>query len=239
MNQENDLLKFIENSKHNTNYKSEKYIFYPLKDKDGFIVYSKEKIHESKNLAGRNLKVEFKDVYDSLDWKKINKSGESYTYRYYFYKKISNAKKHATVVMMNPAFACSESNDNTINNIEHYLKKLKTFGSFDIINLYPIRMPNSSCLNKFINFLNLNEDETYSDFLLKFLVNSKRNGSTIIAAWGSTYHKKAKSLFAKKDDVNGFKCYAINDKTNSPKHFGSMAYNSERNKPAKLEAYEF
>ncbi len=33
MNQENDLLKFIENSKHNTNYKSEKYIFYPLKVK--------------------------------------------------------------------------------------------------------------------------------------------------------------------------------------------------------------
>ena len=87
---------------------------------------------------------------------------------------------HATIVMMNLAFADSVEPDNTIKNIENYLDNEKDailkhlpnihneFGSFDIINLYPIRMPKSEKLNEFLG-LTKNETEKYQKFVKEYL----------------------------------------------------------------------
>ena len=82
--------------------------------------------------------------------------------------------------MMNLAFADSVEPDNTIKNIENYLDNEKDailkhlpnihneFGSFDIINLYPIRMPKSEKLNEFLELTKI-ETEKYQKFVKEYL----------------------------------------------------------------------
>lgn len=101
---------------------------------------------------------------------------------------------HATIVMMNLAFADSVEPDNTIKNIEKYLNNEKDailkhlpnihneFGSFDIINLYPVRMPKSEKLNEFLE-LTKNETENYQQFVKEYLSKIDKN-HIVIAAWG-------------------------------------------------------
>lgn len=95
---------------------------------------------------------------------------------------------------MNPAFADSVEPDNTIKNIENYLDNEKDailkhlpnihnkFGSFDIINLYPIRMPKSEKLNDFLG-LTKTETKNYQRFVKEYLSKSDKN-HIVIAAWG-------------------------------------------------------
>ena len=182
----------------------------------GFIIYSEENINTTNN--------DLKKMYDSV-YDEINTISENNIYRYYYYKKLDeNNPLHATIVMMNPAFANSEETDDTINNIEKYLdNKHNHFGSFDIVNLYPVRMPKSTKLK---DFLKLTEDETekYPKFVKTYLENNCEN-HIIIAAWGSDKNdnKKAEELF--KDLDIKFYCYGLT-KEGYPKHFSSQSYNN-------------
>ena len=137
--------------------------------------------------------------------------------------------------MMNPAFADSVEPDGTIKNIEKYLNNendaiLKhlpnihnKFGSFDIINLYPIRMPKSEKLNEFLE-LTKTETENYQQFVRDYLRESDKN-HIIIAAWGGDKknNELAGKLFANLDIK--FYCYGLT-KNGCPKHFSSLAYNN-------------
>ena len=137
--------------------------------------------------------------------------------------------------MMNPAFADSVESDNTIKNIENYLDNEKDailkhlpnihneFGSFDIINLYPIRMPKSEKLNEFLELTKI-ETEKYKQFVKDYLRESDKN-HIVIAAWGANKkdNELARKLFADLDIK--FYCYGLT-KNGYPKHFSSLAYNN-------------
>lgn len=199
-----------------------------LKNGKGFLVYSDETIDNTSNSK-------LKHKYEN-ECKEIKNKTEKNIYRYYYYEEFENNNPlHATIVMMNPAFADSVESDNTIKNIENYLDNEKDailkhlpnihneFGSFDIINLYPIRMPKSEKLNEFLELTKI-ETEKYEQFVKDYLRESDKN-HIVIAAWGANKkdNELARKLFADLDIK--FYCYGLT-KNGYPKHFSSLAYNN-------------
>ncbi len=199
-----------------------------LKNGTGFLVYSDETIDNTSNS-------ELKHKYEN-ECKEIKNKTERNIYRYYYYENFKNKKQlHATIVMMNPAFADSVESDNTIKNIEKYLNNEKDailkhlpnihneFGSFDIINLYPVRMPKSEKLNEFLELTKI-ETEKYQKFVKEYLSKIDKN-HIVIAAWGDDKkdNELARKLFADLDIK--FYCYGLT-KNGYPKHFSSLVYNN-------------
>lgn len=208
------LSEFIEDLKTN-GYTAQKedgnYLSLPLKEGDGFLVYSKETAEDTSN---KKLKQLYEKTYTNINEKNI--------FRYYYYEKLDpNNCLHATVVMMNPAFADSEQPDDTIKNIESYLKDNK-FGSFDIVNLYPIRMPKSAKLKDFLKETST-KTKKYQKFVKEYLKKSSKENHIIIAAWGKYYHKEAEELF--KDQDIKFYCYGLT-KDACPKHFSKQSFSN-------------
>lgn len=203
-------------NKHGLNY-----VKINLKKSKGYLLYSNDTADDS--------------LYNN-ECQEIRTKEKRNIYRYYYYEKLENNNPlHATIVMMNPAFADSVEPDNTIKNIEKYLNNEKDailkhlpnihneFGSFDIINLYPIRMPKSEKLNEFLE-LTKTETENYQQFVRDYLKESDKN-YIVIAAWGDDKkdNELARKLFADLDIK--FYCYGLT-KNGYPKHFSSLAYNN-------------
>ena len=203
-------------NKHGLNY-----VKINLKKSKGYLLYSNDTADDS--------------LYDN-ECQEIRIKEKRNIYRYYYYEKLeNNSPLHATIVMMNPAFADSVEPDGTIKNIEKYLNNendaiLKhlpnihnKFGSFDIINLYPIRMPKSEKLNEFLE-LTKTETEKYQKFVKEYLSKIDKN-HIVIAAWGANKkdNELARKLFADLDIK--FYCYGLT-KNGYPKHFSSLAYNN-------------
>ena len=203
-------------NKHGLNY-----VKINLKKSKGYLLYSNDTADDS--------------LYNN-ECQEIRTKEKRNIYRYYYYEKLENNNPlHATVVMMNLAFADSVEPDNTIKNIENYLDNEKDailkhlpnihnkFGSFDIINLYPIRMPKSEKLNEFLG-ITKNETENYQQFVKEYLSKIDKN-HIVIAAWGGDKkdNELAEKLFADLDIK--FYCYGLT-KNGYPKHFSSLAYNN-------------
>ena len=203
-------------NKHGLNY-----VKINLKKSKGYLLYSNDTADDS--------------LYNN-ECQEIRTKEKRNIYRYYYYEKLENNNPlHATIVMMNLAFADSVEPDNTIKNIENYLDNEKDailkhlpnihnkFGSFDIINLYPIRMPKSEKLNEFLG-LTKNETENYQQFVKEYLSKIDKN-HIVIAAWGANKkdNELARKLFADLDIK--FYCYGLT-KNGYPKHFSSLAYNN-------------
>ena len=203
-------------NKHGLNY-----VKINLKKSKGYLLYSNDTADNS--------------LYNN-ECQEIRTKEKRNIYRYYYYEKLENNNPlHATIVMMNLAFADSVEPDNTIKNIENYLDNEKDailkhlpnihneFGSFDIINLYPIRMPKSEKLNEFLELTKI-ETEKYKQFVKDYLRESDKN-HIVIAAWGANKkdNELARKLFADLDIK--FYCYGLT-KNGYPKHFSSLAYNN-------------
>jgi hypothetical protein len=214
MTEDKQLLDIIDKIK--TVLRNEKFVVKPLNYANGFIVYSSEKIDDNENI---------KEYYASYD-----KIEERYTYRYYYYEKFENSdssSKHATIVMMNPAFANSQKPDSTIKNIKKYLcDVLKGFGSFDIVNLYPIRMPKSVCLDDLLKVELVEEKaDKYQKFVKSYLTKLSTNyNNIIIAAWGSKNRDNVVAKDLLKDSKIKLHCYELT-KNDFPRHFASQSYN--------------
>lgn len=203
-------------NKHGLNY-----VKINLKKSKGYLLYSNDTADDS--------------LYNN-ECQEIRTKEKRNIYRYYYYEKLENNNPlHATIVMMNLAFADSVEPDNTIKNIENYLDNEKDailkhlpnihnkFGSFDIINLYPIRMPKSEKLNEFLELIKI-ETEKYQKFVKEYLSKIDKN-HIVIAAWGANKkdNELARKLFADLDIK--FYCYGLT-KNGYPKHFSSLAYNN-------------
>lgn len=203
-------------NKHGLNY-----VKINLKKSKGYLLYSNDTADDS--------------LYNN-ECQEIRTKEKRNIYRYYYYEKLENNNPlHATIVMMNPAFADSVESDNTIKNIEKYLNNEKDailkhlpnihneFGSFDIINLYPVRMPKSEKLNEFLELTRI-ETEKYQKFVKEYLSKIDKN-HIVIAAWGDDKkdNELARKLFADLDIK--FYCYGLT-KNGYPKHFSSLAYNN-------------
>lgn len=203
-------------NKHGLNY-----VKINLKKSKGYLLYSNDTADDS--------------LYNN-ESQEIRTKEKRNIYRYYYYEKLENNNPlHATIVMMNLAFADSVEPDNTIKNIENYLDNEKDailkhlpnihnkFGSFDIINLYPVRMPKSEKLNEFLELTKI-ETEKYQKFVKEYLSKIDKN-HIVIAAWGDDKkdNELARKLFADLDIK--FYCYGLT-KNGYPKHFSSLAYNN-------------
>lgn len=203
-------------NKHGLNY-----VKINLKKSKGYLLYSNDTADDS--------------LYNN-ECQEIRTKEKRNIYRYYYYEKLENNNPlHATIVMMNLAFADSVEPDNTIKNIENYLDNEKDailkhlpnihnkFGSFDIINLYPVRMPKSEKLNEFLELTKI-ETEKYQKFVKEYLSKIDKN-HIVIAAWGDDKkdNELARKLFADLDIK--FYCYGLT-KNGYPKHFSSLAYNN-------------
>ena len=193
----------------------------------GFLVYSKEKVDDNCDIVKS-----YKNYTDKIT--------ETNLFRYYYYQNIKDKKyngEHLTVVMMNPAFADSNDDDFTIKNILKYLADKAQYGSFDIINLYPVRMPKGVTLddlNKKINKYFPDVNDNYQKFVISYLKTFK-NGKKI-AAWGSKYHKTATKLF--ENENIKFYCYGKN-RDGSPRHFSNQAFIKEDNFLDDFKEYKF
>ena len=204
---------------------------YKNEKRNGFLIYSKKTI---KDLGLTNL---YKKSY-----KNIEEMKEGNAFRYYYLERLNNGcEKHAVIIMMNPAFANSDEPDRTIKNIKKYCEETKAennIGSFEIINLYPIRMPKSVKLSELLeNEAVKKETGVYQESIknyLKDLLIKKEKNCIIIAAWGTkdADNDKAKKMFEELDLT--LYCYAINEK-GYPRHFRSL-----KNKELKkLQEFKF
>ena len=240
---EHELVKYIDEYKKNHYGKEcvvDGYLFKPLENipskkgkeeenRNGFLVYSQETIKNTKNTDLKNL------------FKNVNIGNEDNIFRYYYYEKLnSSSNLHATIIMINHAFADSEEPDPTINNIKEFLNNLdkeSKFSSFDIVNLYPVRMPKSAKLKLYLDETK-KETEDYQAFVKSYLnpvcekdttKNSEegdKDENIIIAAWGSNArdNKTARELF--NGNICKLYCYGMTA-GKCPKHFSSLSYNDE------------
>ena len=121
-------------------------------NKKGYIIYSDIKIDKS---LDKYLDIDFsakelveedkKSKSKNISYQELKAVGEDFVHRFYYYQEIVENNKpenkyNATIIMMNPAFAYSEKQDSTIDNIYAYFKS-NGFKSFEIINFSPIRTP--------------------------------------------------------------------------------------------------
>lgn len=171
------LIEYIDDYKQSVAYKNkekkeyEDYKFIPLKNKYGFIVYSKKEY----------------DKYDKInnlysDYKNIE---EKYLHRFYYYIQLQNNnspnEKILTIIMLNPAFACSQKEDSTIKNIESILKENREYDSFEIINLYSVRMPKPKNVEELLKSVGNTEN---LKFIKQYIKNTRNN---ILLAYGNIY----------------------------------------------------
>lgn len=202
-NTKQTLFDFIEGIKNNYGIepctKDTDFVFKRLdiKDANGFIVYSKERIdkdnwfkdYNQKNKQMKNGRSDNPTLADLGD-------KEDYACRYYYYEKLETQGKHVTIVMINPAFAYSEKLDRTINNIRTNLKKIKV-SSFDIVNISPIRNPYTDSFVK-LESKKYYVRKDYNDFLDHIL----KSADVILPAWGNAIMKKElKFIKNKMDDI--------------------------------------
>ena len=200
-----------------------------LIDKNGFLIYSND----------------LYTTYDDIKAFYKTEKNEKNLFRFYYFKEIKNINdigERVVIVMMNPAFADSTEDDDTIENIKDYLsiinkKQNNKYKSFEIINLFPIRMPKDENLNKLNEkieeiFPNINSD--YQKFVCSYLESAE--ATKIVAAWGCKYHKTAKQLFCSKNIK--FYCYGKN-RDGSPRHFSNQAYRKKDNPFDDFKEYKF
>lgn len=168
---EHELIEFIEDYKKSEEYKEEEhgeYKFIPLKNEDGFIVYSKKEYDKTNK---------FYSDYGNLE--------EKYLHRFYYYKQLQNNnspdEKILTIIMLNPAFACSQKEDSTIKNIESILKENGEYDSFEIINLYSVRMPKPENVEELLKSV---ENTENLKFIKQYIKNTRNN---ILLAYGNIY----------------------------------------------------
>lgn len=207
-------------------------------NKKGYIIYSDIKIDKS---LGKFLDIDFSAI-ELVEGKKKSKSKnisyqelkaveEDFVHRFYYYQEIvennkSENKYHATIIMMNPAFAYSEKQDSTIDNIYAYFKS-NGFKSFEIINFSPIRTSSPKVLSTLAKQESCNQynevNRKFVDFVLDNAQNDKN--SVIIAAWGGKAkdNKTAKKFF--EDKAYKFYCFGMTAEK-YPKHFSPLSFNN-------------
>lgn len=172
------------------------------------IIDEKSEDHKNKcNFNNRINKEPYKNFYDK------------HLFRYSLKCKTNKTGKSITVILMNPSYADEYGLDSTLCNVRKFLEKNTNFSEFEVLNVFPIRTPNSKNLPKLMN--NYPEiQEKNNQYIRKILSNSK----DVLIAWGEKYHNKATWIFEFLKGKNVY-TYSVN-KDGTPKHFAPQAYNS-------------
>lgn len=168
----------------------------------------------------------------------IKKFYDNHKFRYSLeYELNKNGKKDIAVILMNPSYADEQHLDNTLYNVKTFLEnidKKKEFNKFIVLNLFPIRTPNSE--NLISRMKNYKNQQIINDEKIAEILDSVQD---VIVAWGKDYHFLAtqKVWFKKLKNANKY-AYGIND-DGSPKHFSPYAYKYKQEdlKNKKLDNY--
>jgi hypothetical protein len=174
----NDFLKDLKNSLQ----LGEDFIINDFENKEGFIVFSKEKITSSQ-----------KKKYYNDDKCKISE-GEPIA-RYFYIEELpegSQGKGILTYVMLNPSYAKLEASDPTINRAREWASEVKNPDSgskykyFAVINLYPYRHHKPSQMFKLLN----GEQDLCAkncEFIKKYI--EKSEAKDFVLAYGTNNRK--------------------------------------------------
>ena len=203
-------------------------------NKKGYIIYSDIKFDEPLN---KYLKItesvvkKAESKSKNINYNELKNSNEDFAHRFYYYQeiidnKMQENKLHATIIMMNPAFAYSKKQDSTIDNIYNYLKS-NNFKSFEIVNFNPIRTPSPNSLTKLKNIEKCNQYDEINRVFVETVLNKAQEdeNNVIIAAWGGSQkdNKIAKEVLKEKS----YKLYCFGMTSEKfPKHFSPLSFNN-------------
>ena len=164
---------------------------------------------------------------NSDEYKNFN---DKHLFRYSLTCELSKIGKIITVILMNPSYADECSLDATLDNVRKFLAEIGGYSKFQVLNIFPIRTPNSKGL--------IDKMEKYPEIQAKnieYIKKVLKGGNDVLVAWGSKYHKHATWIFEHLKGKNVY-AYGIN-KDFSPRHFAPQEYN--RCKAKKMQKYEF
>lgn len=157
-----------------------------------------------------------------------NFSSPYFKYRYYYSKSWGDKTNILTFIMFNPSTADINNDDATIKNCIK-IAYHSGFEGIEVVNLFSLRSPNVSYLNKIAQIDEIQNDENKA-YLEKVLANSKN----IVFAWGSHAltckkknimdNRKEKAIGLSINQNNNLYCISIN-KNNSPAHPGPQSFN--------------
>lgn len=154
---------------------------------NSYLLYGKETFQDYTN----ELSAELKDAYIKCkDYSKIETKGESYIRRYFLWNSLNNEdsiENKVTIILLNPAFACSDFLDATLKRakylLENDLKQSKIYSSFAVLNLTSIRQPKSGVLPALLEkFQPLEDDKKFIEEYIEANINSNMD---YILAWGN------------------------------------------------------
>lgn len=207
-------------------------------NKKGYIIYSDIKIDKSLNkyldidLSAKELVEEDKKSKSkNISYQELKAVGEDLVHRFYYYQEIIENNKpenkyHATIIMMNPAFAYSEKQDSTIDNIYAYFKS-NGFKSFEIINFSPIRTPLPKVLSSLAKQESCNQYNEINRRFVEFVLENaqKDENSVIIAAWGGNQKDNRIAKECLKEKSYKLYCFGMTSEK-FPKHFSPLSFNN-------------
>ena len=176
-------------------------------------VFINEKTQGYKNLCNFKNRPVDNEIY--------TKFYDCHLFRYLLNCKIEekDKEKSITVILLNPSFADEYGLDRTLFNVKKFLKEQTNYSEFNVLNIFPIRTPNSKNLTeKMRKYKKLQEKN--NEFIKKVISES----NDVLIAWGSKYHKNAKWILDLLKDKAVY-TYCIN-KDGSPRHFSPQAYNN-------------
>lgn len=161
--------------------------------------------------------------------------------------------KSVFVILMNPSYADESGLDGTLHNVYSFINKInekqkdnnKKYSQFEVLNIFPIRMAQSSCLPCLLE--RYDKDRTFCKKNIKYIKKRLEDKPEwdVIVAWGKDYHlyneaQKICELLEHRDNI-----YAYNlngkDKYHTPSHFSSQVYNNINEKkliPISFEKFE-
>ena len=116
-------------------------------------------------------------------------------------------------------------------NVKELKKKKKNYSEFEVLNIFPIRTPNSKNILKLIE-----KYEKIQKTNNEYIINSLKSADEVLVAWGRKYHSYAKWIFKY---LNNKKVYAYSiNKDGSPTHFAPQVYYNRNKEINFLQEYK-
>ncbi len=153
---------------------------------------------------------------------------DKHLFRYSLTCKIKDVGKYITVILMNPSYADEYGLDSTLCNVREFLIKNTDYSAFEVLNIFPIRTPNSKDVSNLMQKYQKIQTKN-NDYVKSILTKSQ----DILVAWGGKYHNKTMWILDLLKNKNVY-AYDIN-KDGSPRHFAPQAYNRAKKSLQKYE----
>ncbi len=219
----------------------------PIGDEvNSYLLYGKEKIQDYAN----ELSDDLRNAYiECRDYAKIKAKNEFYTRRYFLWHSLDNMgskENKVTIILLNPAFACSDFLDDTLQRVKNLLegemKQFKSYSSFAVLNLTSIRQPKGWCIKRLLDIYKPQEDD--KNFIEQYINANLNSNMDYILAWGNNERKivcdnnKMSQLVlkylmsAKKKNAN-INLYIYLDRLTgkaNPPHFNQQGFNVMKKK---------